>query len=87
MRVLIILTIINFLGIGTATATDAPAGADKAAACLGCHNAVISLKGRGVSVIAAQMQAIRAGEAPHPPGLAGLTDDDIAAIAAWLDGA
>lgn len=72
---------------GTAAAGDTPAGADKAAPCLKCHNAMVSLKDRGADVIVAQMKAIRSGDAPHPPGLAGLTDDDIEAIAAWLDGA
>ena len=86
MRALISLAILAWC-IGTATASDTPANAAKADACRSCHNAVISLKGRGADVIAAQMKAIRAGDAPHPPGLAGLTDDDIAAIAAWLDGA
>jgi len=81
MRAPIYLTILAWC-IGTATASDAPANA-----CRSCHNAVISLKGRGADVIAAQMKAIRAGDAPHPPGLAGLTDDDIAALAAWLAGA
>lgn len=91
MRVLIVLTMTMMMTIaglcfGTAAASDTPTGADKAAPCLGCHNAVVSLKGRGADVIEAQMKAIRDGDAPHPPGLAGLADDDIEAIAAWLDG-
>ncbi len=66
---------------------DAAAGAEKAAGCKGCHNAMVNLNGRGADVIAAQTRAIRAGEKAHPPGIAGLCDEDIADIAAYLDGA
>ena len=66
---------------------DMNIGAASAEACASCHNSVVSLKDRGADVIARQMKAIRAGEKGHPPGLADLNDDEIMAIAAYLDGA
>jgi len=66
---------------------DASAGATKAETCAGCHSTPVSLKGRGSEAIADQINAIRAGEQSHPPGLAALSEEDIADIAAYLDGA
>ena len=64
---------------------DASAGATKAEECTACHNTPISLKGRGVDMIAEQIIAIRAGDQKHPPGLGELSEEDIADIAAYLD--
>jgi cytochrome c553 len=66
---------------------DADAGAAKAVGCKGCHNSVVNLNGRGADTIAAQTKAIRSGAKQHPPGVTDLSDDDIADIAAYLDGA
>ncbi|MGR8947206.1 MAG: c-type cytochrome [Gammaproteobacteria bacterium] len=91
MRVSNILTVVclTFCALTSAAqaAGDIEAGATKAKGCTACHNAAVSLKGRGAEVIAAQSKAIRAGSKAHPPGLADLCDKDIEDIAAFLDGA
>ena len=43
--------------------------------------------GSGSDAIAGQMKAIRSGDKDQSPGLADLSDEDIADIAAYLDGA
>lgn len=86
MRITIFLVTV-FLGWAQVAAAegDADAGAAPAAACTACHNAMVSLKGRSAKTIAEQTKAIRAGDVKHPPGLAELSDKDIADIAAYLD--
>ena len=79
-----------FLAYGLALAAeqasgDASAGTAKAENCIACHNALISLKDRGADTIGNQIKAIRAGSRGHPPGLADLSDEDIADIAAYLN--
>lgn len=91
MRVLSI-SIAVFLGCCQAVAADnatgdAGAGAAKAEDCTACHNAMVDLKGRGADAIVSQTKAIRDGNKRHPPGLSELSDEDIADIAAYLDGA
>ena len=89
MRILkTIMAVILACSVPTAS-SFAAAGAevDKVKACLSCHNAAISLRGKGASVIASQMKTIRAGDKGHPPGLTDLTDEEITEIAAYLDGA
>jgi len=66
---------------------DVGTGAEKAESCTGCHNSMVSLRGRGAATITEQMRAIRAGRASHPPGLAELLEEDLEIIAAFLDGA
>lgn len=87
MRVVIFIMAALLTCIQTASAGDVAAGAAKAEACSGCHNAVLSLNGRGADVITGQMKAIRSGDTDHPPGLANMSNEDIADIAAYLDGA
>ena len=87
MRAVIIL-MAGFLACFQAVAVgDADAGAAKAKDCTGCHNSIVSLKGRGADAIAGQTKAIRSGAKVHPPGVAELSEEDIADIAAYLDGA
>ena len=69
---------------------EAPAGEPDAAnaqaeSCLACHKGKLSLKGRGSDVLVEQIRAIRAGDKKHPPGLDKLSEDDLEAIAAYLD--
>jgi cytochrome c553 len=89
MRVLIILIAVFlacFQAVAADSATgDADAGAAKAEDCTACHNAMVDLRGRGADAIASQTKAIRAGNKAHPPGIAELSDEDIADIAAYLD--
>jgi cytochrome c553 len=87
VRAVIFLMTALLIYIQTASAGDVAAGAAKAEACSGCHNAVLSLNGRGADAITDQIKAIRSGDKDHPPGLADLSDEDIADIAAYLDGA
>ena len=87
MRAVIILIAVLLAYAQVAAAGDAAAGESKAEGCAACHNAVVSLSGRGADAIAGQMKAIRSGDKDHPPGLADLSDEDIADIAAYLDGA
>jgi cytochrome c553 len=87
MRAVIILIAVLLGYAQVAAAGDAAAGESKAEGCAGCHNAVVSLNGSGADAIVGQMKAIRSGDKDHPPGLADLSDEDIADIAAYLDGA
>ena len=91
MRVITILVVGVFAGYQSlatvCAAGDTELGAEKAKVCAGCHNAMINLNGRGADAIAAQSKAIREGTKPHPPGVEGLSDEEIADIAAYLDGA
>ncbi len=66
-------------------AGDAQAAAAKAKSCAACHNAMVSLKGRGTDVITGQIKAIRTGDKEHPPGLASLCEEDLKDIAAYLN--
>jgi cytochrome c553 len=89
MRVRFTLTaflLTHWFSVAVADAAgDASAGVTKAEICTGCHNTPVSLKGRSPDAIADQIYAIRAGERSHPPGLATLSEEDIADIAAYLD--
>ena len=90
MRKLIVaMAFLCCLQVATAdvVGSDAKIGAAKAKACVACHNAMVSLKGKGADTIVEQMKAIRAGDKSHPPGLASLKDEDLAIIAAYLDSA
>ena len=54
--------------------------------CIACHsNDDVILKNTGADSIAEKMKSIRAGDTKHPPGLEGLSDDQIAEIAKLLD--
>ena len=65
---------------------DTDAVAAKAAQCAECHNAMVSLKGRGADAIASQTRTIRSGDKRHPPaGVEELSDEDVADIAAYLN--
>ncbi len=69
-----------------ATATAA-AGADPAVvakACLKCHEGEYSLSMTAVSQLTEQIKAIRDGTVEHPPGIKGMTDVQIEAVAAYL---
>ncbi|MEO1245916.1 MAG: c-type cytochrome [Pseudomonadota bacterium] len=83
MRILIL--VVAVLGMSVAWAGDEEPGKAAAKSCLGCHAGKLSLKGRGTETLVEQITAIRAGEKAHPPGLAKLSEEDIAAIAAYLD--
>lgn len=87
MRAMIILIAVLLAYAQMAAAGDAATGESKAEGCAACHNAIVSLNGRGADAIADQMKAIRSGDRNHPPGLADLSDEDIADIAVYLDGA
>jgi len=69
-----------------AAANTAMAGA--ADVCLNCHgaDADFSLAGEGADQIAESMKAIRDGSIKHPPGLEGLSEEDIVKISAALNG-
>jgi len=58
-------------------------GASKAKPCLSCHNAA-NFAGKDAQELVASMQSIKAGELAHLPLPASLTDEDLAAIAAYL---
>lgn len=54
--------------------------------CTGCHNSIINLKGRGVELIIKQTKVIQSEQKPHPAaGIKALSDEDIKAIAEFLD--
>ncbi len=71
-----------------ASLNAAAAGDEIAAKCLECHDPAdsLSLAGEGVDYILEGMNMIRSGEIKHPASLDGLSDDDLKAIAAVLDG-
>ena len=71
---------------GIAVAADAVAGAGKATTCDACHAGAASLKGKGADYLSARIEAIASGELAHPPVPDGLSDEDIADIAAYLNG-
>lgn len=79
----IFLVVIGFILM--AYANLASAGA--ADACLNCHaaDADFSLAGEGADEIAEMMKAIRDGSVKHRSSLDGLSDEDIAEIAAVLN--
>ncbi|MDH5276398.1 MAG: hypothetical protein OEW88_08240 [Gammaproteobacteria bacterium] len=62
-------------------AGDAAAGETKAAACLGCHQA-LAFAGKDQATVAARIQAIAAGKVAHPP-VGKLSADDVANLAAF----
>ena len=73
-------------GALVATATAA-AGADPAVvakACLKCHEGEYILSKTAVGELTEQIRAIRDGTVEHPPGIKGMTDSQIEAIAALL---
>jgi cytochrome c553 len=58
----------------------------KVQACMGCHNKMVNLKGRGIETIISQTMAIKSSKKPHPPaGIKELSDEDIAAFAAFIE--
>ncbi|MGH1360776.1 MAG: c-type cytochrome [Burkholderiaceae bacterium] len=61
-------------------------GADKARSCVACHNAIISLKGRGPSVLLRRIKDIREGNKIHKPDLDTLNEADLMEIAVFLNG-
>ena len=83
MRTKLILVV--FALFGAANAAIAGTAAD---ACLKCHgkDADFSLAGEGADAIAEWLTDIRDGNARHPSDLTGLTDEQIAEIAAVLNG-
>lgn len=81
----VFLVCLQVFAVDSAIAGDANAGAAKAKTCTACHNSKIDLQGLGADAIDIQSKAIRDGKKPHPPGLAGLSDEDIADIAAYLN--
>jgi len=85
MRILIVLLAL-LLTFG-ASAGEQDAGQEASQSCLACHKGKLSLKGRGSETLVEQIKAIRAGEKKHPPGLDKLDEDDLEAIAAYLDSA
>ena len=87
MRIIISFLVFNLAFGHIAVAGDASAGAAKAKACESCHAGGASLNGKGTDYIAAKIGQIAAGEFAHPPLPAGLSETDIANIAAYLDGA
>ena len=66
-----------------ADAVDVEAGASKAKPCLSCHDPA-NFAGKDAPELMAAIQSINAGEMAHLPLPATLTDDDLAAIAAYL---
>ena len=86
MKLLISATVV-FLFCFNVSANDTPNNPPtKAIICSGCHNKMVSLKGRGVDVITKQTKAIQSYVKPHPPaGIKDLCDEDIAEIADFLD--
>lgn len=83
MRVAPFFTVIVIASLNVAVAGD-----EIAAKCLGCHDPEdsMSLAGEGVDYIIEGMNMIRSGEIRHPESLEGLSDEDLKAIAAVLDG-
>lgn len=70
---------------GTALAGDAAAGKARADElyCMDCH-AGEDFAGMSLEEIIAATEAVRAGEANHPPGFEGVTEKDIADLAAYF---
>ena len=85
MRILIVLFALLLTFEAPAGEPDAGKAASKS--CLACHKGPLSLKGRGSDTLVEQIKAIRAGAKKHPPGLDKLGEDDLEAIAAYLDSA
>ena len=83
MRILVVLFAL-LLTFG-ASAGEPEAGKAESQSCLACHKGKLSLKGRGSDTLVERIKAIRAGEKKHPPGLDKLSEDDLEAIAAYLD--
>jgi cytochrome c553 len=82
------------LNVQTAMAGDAAAGKSKAAACAACHGANgisangmwPNLAGQKEVYLVSQLKAFRDGDRKNPmmaPMAAGLSDDDIANLAAY----
>jgi cytochrome c553 len=72
-------TLMAFANVASAGASDA---------CLECHglDADFSLAGEGADEIAEMMKAIRDGSVKHRSSLSDLSDEEIMAIAAALNG-
>jgi cytochrome c553 len=89
-KTLPVLGALALLTAGTAAAggeaTEADAGKAKATPCLSCHD-IGNFTGQDAQELIAAMQGMKSGELSHLPLPSTLTDDDIAAIAAYLSGA
>lgn len=88
------LVLLALLFTAEVRAADAGAGRAKAKMCAACHGLdglskvadAPNLAGNGELYLARQLQAFRSGERKHPQMsviAAGLSDDDIANLAAW----
>ena len=99
MHKILTLTVLAVLSLNvqTAMAGDAAAGKSRAAACAACHGANgisanglwPNLAGQKEQYLVAQMKAFRDGDrknAMMSPMAAGLSDDDIANLAAYYAG-
>ncbi len=87
MRKMLLLLVLAMVFPLPAFAGDTASGKTKAQGCVGCHNAgTNSLSGKGEALLISQIKAIRAGEKDHPPVMSGLSDQDIDAIAIYLNG-
>lgn len=82
MRALLISTALLFVTTGVAFAEES--ALDR---CLFCHDPgnEMRLMGKGTDFLVAKMEAIRAGEIKHVAGLADLSDEQIATLAAALN--
>lgn len=93
------LAIVSALSAASASAAgDAEAGMEKANTCMGCHGIpgynnvyptyrVPMISGQPPEYLEAALKAYRSGERPHPTmhaQAAGMSDQDIADIAAYL---
>jgi len=89
MRILVVLfALLLTAGVSAGVSADEQvAGKAESQSCLACHKGKLSLAGRGSDTLVEQIKAIRAGEKKHPPGLDKLSEDDLEAIAAYLDSA
>jgi cytochrome c553 len=96
MKKIIVFAVLGLLGLqsGAGIAADAAAGKAKAATCGACHGADgistndmwPNLAGQKAGYLVAQMKAFRDGQRSNPmmaPMVAGLSDDDIANLAAY----
>jgi len=70
--------------VATATAAAKADPAVLAKACLKCHEDEYPLSGIEVGKLIERTKAIRDGRVAHPPGIKGLSDTQIEAIAAIL---
>ncbi|KAA9130811.1 cytochrome c [Marinihelvus fidelis] len=96
-RTCITLAIMAIASAGTALAADPEAGKAKSATCVACHGADgispnplwPNLAGQKDQYLVKQMKAFRDGDRKDPlmtPMAAGLSDEDIANLAAYYSG-